>query len=108
LDRKSNAELIARISECIDEAVRLATNTNLLPEDRALSAIERAQLVTVLETALQMLKAPMVEKGLLTALKDLSKKGGAKAIEKSSELALGYGLKKLAELLVKLIANTFS
>ncbi len=107
LDQKSNADLIAEISVRIDEAIRLARGSNLPLERRALSDVERAQLIALLETALHVLKAPLVEKGLLSALRSAAENGAAKAVNKGSELALGYGLGKIGELIIKLIVKTF-
>lgn len=105
VDHRRNAGLIAEISTLLEESVRLARGTNLPPPERALSDIERAQLIALLETALQMLKAPLVEKGLLTTLKNAAKAGAENSVQKHSELALGFGLSKLWDLIVKLLSS---
>ncbi len=105
VNRRTNANLIAEISSLIDEAIRLARSTNLPPERQALSEIERAQLIALLETALQLLKAPLVERGLLESLTEATTSGATRAVGKGTELAMGYGLGKLGELLAKLIKS---
>ncbi len=105
LPRRANAELIADISSLLDEAVYLARTTNLPPDKAALSDIERAQLVALLETTLAILKAPLVEKGLLKKVADAAKDGAASAVTKKAEFALGYALGKVGELIVKLLAG---
>ncbi|WP_436642477.1 hypothetical protein [Microbaculum sp. FT89] len=99
INRRSNAQLIGKISELLDEAITLAKSTNLPPEQRALSDIERAQLITLLDTALNLLKSPLVEKGLLERLKSAAGKGAEAVVSKKTELALGYGLGRIVELL---------
>lgn len=101
--QRENRELISEISELIDEALRHAKGTNLPPERRALSDIERAQLVAILETALQILKAPLVEKGLLTKAKEAAKEGATNSVKTGTERALGFGLGKLADMLAKFL-----
>ncbi len=105
IHRQTNSNLIAQLSDLLGEVIILARNVNL-PEDRqALSPLERAQLVTLLETALTMLKAPLVEKGLMRTLRSAATKGAETATTKGTELALGYMLKKVGELIIKLLDN---
>jgi len=67
------------------------------------SEIERVQLIAVLETALAMLKAPMIEKNLLKKAASMLKRAAAKAVEKQVEnafaFAAGFAAGKITELL---------
>lgn len=100
---KKNAELIANISSLLDEALYLAKANNLPADLSALTDLERAQLIALLETALQLLKAPLVEKGFLKKVAEAAKDGSKNAVQKKSEVALGYALGKLGEHLLKLL-----
>lgn len=80
-------EQISQLIVLIGEVAQHATTSNLPSDQRALTAIERAQLIAVLETALNMLKSPMVEKGLLRKTKAMLKRAAAKAMEKQVEIA---------------------
>jgi len=80
---------INEVTRLVGEITRHAKTANLPPGERALSEIERAQLIAVLETALAVLKAPMVEKGLLKKAGNLAKRAAAKAAEKQVEIAFG-------------------
>jgi hypothetical protein len=100
-------EIIAGVSELLEEAV-LRAKTNNLPEDHAaLTEIERAQLIAILETTLAMLKAPMVEPGLLkktaSVATDVAQKAAKTKVEEALGASLGYAAKKIAELLANLL-----
>lgn len=101
--RRQHAELITHISSLLDEAVYLARMTNLAPDQAALSELERAQLIALLETTLALLRGPLVEKGLLKKVADAAKDGATSATKKHTEVALGYALGKLAEGALKLL-----
>jgi len=79
-------ELIPLLREVMDRA----TTTNLPTQDRAMSASERAQLIAILETAIQVLQAPMLEKSLLKKAKDAMEKGALSAIEKGVENTFSF------------------
>lgn len=102
--RRQHGELIANLSSLLDEAVYLARTTNLPPDQAALSELERAQLIALLETTLALLKGPLVERGLLKKVADAAKDGATSATKKHTELALGYVLGKLAEGVLKLLS----
>lgn len=98
-ERGKNAELIANLTELLDEAVTRARGTNLPPDKAALSDFQRKALIDLLETAVQMLKGPLVEKGLLNKLGDAASEGATAAVKKGAEVGLGFVLKRLWELL---------
>lgn len=80
---------IILVSELLDQIITLIERTNLPENQQALSAIEKAQLIAVLETMLAMLKAPLVEKGIISKSMDILKKITKKTAEKKSQEALG-------------------
>ena len=94
---------IAGLIRLIEQVIQHATTTNLPDGERALTDIERAQLIAVLKTAVKMLEAPMVEKGLLKKAGSLAKRAGEKAAEKQVELALGGAATVVGGLLMKLV-----
>jgi hypothetical protein len=56
---------IAQVSQILDEIVSRVRRSNNAPDDRYITEIERKQLIAILETTLAVLKAPIIEKGLL-------------------------------------------
>ncbi len=69
--------------------------------------IERAQLVAILETTLAVLKAPMLEPGLLKkaarVAKEIAEKTARKKVEEGLGVGLSYAAKKLWELIASLL-----
>ncbi len=80
-------EKINHLIALIGDVIVHASTTNLPPDQRALTDIERAQLIAVLETALNVLKSPMIEKGLLKKASGMVKRAVAQAAEKQTEIA---------------------
>ena len=97
-------EQITEIAILLDSIIDSARGSNLPESERALSDIERVQLIAILETALKLLKAPMVEKGLLKksreGLWDVAKKTAQKRTEEGFGRLAEEGA-KLLELLIK-------
>jgi hypothetical protein len=81
---------IAELIRLVGEVIFHASTANLPPDQRALTDIERAQLIAVLKTAIKVLEAPMMEKGLLKKAKDSMEKGALSAIEKGVEHAFSF------------------
>ena len=100
-------EIIMAVTELLEEAVLLAKANNLPEDQAALTDIERAQLIAILETTLAMLKAPMVEPGLLkktaTIAKEIAQRTAKKKAEDALGTGLGYAAKKIAELIASLM-----
>ncbi len=96
-------EQINQLVSLIGEVVEHTKTSNLPLDGRAISEIERVQLIAVLETALAMLKAPMIEKNLLKKAASMLKRAAAKAVEKQVEnafaFAAGFAAGKITELL---------
>lgn len=96
---------IAQISLLLDSVVRLARTTNLPEEERSLSAIERAELIAILETALLILKAPLAEKSLLDRASEQLKRTAGKVAAKKTETALGQLADEAARALWEFISQ---
>ncbi len=96
-------EKISLIAELLDSLILNINSANLPPSEQALSEIEKQQLIAVLETALQMLQAPLVEKNLLEETSDLLGNATRKAAEKSVQEALETLGKKAIYHLIELI-----
>ena len=69
--------------------------------------LELAQLIAILETALAILKAPLVEKGLLTKLGKMLKRSSNKVAAANNESALGEMVDDGAKLVSDLIPDLF-
>lgn len=102
---QSNATLISDLTALLNEAVSRASGTNLPPSKAALSEFERRALIDLLETAIQMLKGPLIEKGLLKTLGDAAGQGAASAVKKGTEVGLGVLLKRALDLLAELLGS---
>ncbi len=107
LRHDQNGELIATISTLLDDAISLARGSNLPPDRAALTALQRNELIALLETTLAMLKAPLVEGGLLKKTTDAALRGAASGLQKGVEIALSATLKKAAEQILLLLQNLF-
>lgn len=94
---------IATVSTLLDEIIQTARGSNLPPDMRALTDLERAQLIAVLETALAVLRAPMAERSILRKARGVL--GGVikRVAEKQAEQALGSAAGTARERLHELI-----
>ena len=104
-DRNKNVQIIANLTVLLDEAIVRARGTNLPPEKAAFTEFQRKALIDLLETALQMLKGPLVEKGLLKRLRDAAGEGAVGTVKKGVEVGAGFVLKRLWELLTQFISS---
>ena len=103
--RKAVKEKILLLSTTLEETLELIINSNLPEDMRAISELERAQLVALLQTTLQMLKAPLVEKGLLRKLAEITGEISKKTAHKKAEQGLGSMLDRAGALLVDLLSR---
>lgn len=90
-----------------DNTITRINSSNLPPEEYFLNELERAQLIALLETTLNMLKSPMVETGMLknvsTSLKDAAKKASNKKLQES----FGSILSETSDLITNLLKELF-
>lgn len=94
---------IGEVVRLIEDLTRRAKQSNLSDGERVLTKIERAQLIAVLKTALNVLKSPMVETGLLKTASAMVKRAGEKAAEKEVEIAFAAAASTLATALMELV-----
>jgi hypothetical protein len=73
---------IAAIATLLDSIIRQTKGANLPENEQILTAIERAQLIAILETALAVLRSPIIETGIMKKASDSLKKAAADAAEK--------------------------
>jgi hypothetical protein len=99
---------ISAVSTLLDSIIVQVRGANEPPDELALSEIDRRQLIAILETALSLLKSPMVEKGLLKKAGSLLQKGAEKAMEKGAQEGLGKLMEGAASRLAELIGLLFS
>ncbi len=96
---------IILISELLDQIVKQVETTNLPEANQALTAIEKAQLIAILQTVLSILKSPLVEQGIIAKSVSFLKKISKKTTEEKSQEALGKIADEGAELLKDLIKD---
>jgi hypothetical protein len=96
---------ILALSMLLDQIIETARGSNAPPERQVLSQLERAQIITILETALSLLKAPMVETGLLKKAGRMLGKVAKRAAAKEMEEGLGSLAEMAANELTDIISN---
>ncbi len=103
---------IAELSRILDDIVSKIRRSNNAPESQYLTEIERQQLIAVLKTALAVLQAPVVEKGLLLkareTLQGAAVKAATKVGEKEADAAMGWLAGQGVSWLSELIQRIFS
>lgn len=94
---------ILAIAALLDNIIEQTKKANLPPDEQILTEIERNQLIAILETALQVLKSPLAEKGLMSKARDELEKAARSATEKGVQTGLGHlagmAVEKITELL---------
>jgi hypothetical protein len=96
------------VSSMLDSIVEHVKHSNLPGEEQALTEIERQQLIAILETALAILRGPMVEKGLLNKARSALETGAAKAVEKGMQDGLGQIMSAARGRLTELLISIFT
>lgn len=104
-----NQEKISSVALILESIVLQVSHSNVPAEEQLLSDIEKAQLVAILETALALLQAPMVEVGLLrnlsNRLKQLGQKSAEKKVQEGLERLADEGSERLIDLVSKLVSG---
>jgi hypothetical protein len=98
---------IGAIASLLDSIVEQTVRANAPPENQILTKIEREQLIAILETALNVLRSPMVEKGLLKKAQGVLKRGAESAAERGVQLGLGMLMESAGARISELIAIIF-
>ena len=73
---------IGAIASLLDSIIQQTTHTNAPEDQQFLTDIERRQLIAILETALNVLRSPLVERGLLRKARGVLTKGAESAAGK--------------------------
>ena len=98
---------IATVAALLDNIIEQAARSNLPQDQQILTAIERHQLIAILETALTVLKSPLAERTLLRKASDELKT----IAKRSAEQGVQTGLGRLAEIasgkIVDLVKSLF-
>lgn len=66
--------------------------SNLAELDHLVTTLDRAQLIAMLQTAIELLKAPMIPKGFLTKLSDALKEGAINAAKEKTQVVIGAAM----------------
>lgn len=98
---------IALIAELLEEVLSGITGSNLPADQQALSEIEKAQLIAILQTALKLLQSPMVERGLIRRLTQMLKDAAIKAGEKQVQQGVAQGMEEASKQLMEFMKNFF-
>jgi hypothetical protein len=98
---------IGLIGSLIDNILLQVRHANAPEGEQLLSEIERAQLIAILETALNVLKSPLAEKGLLKKAKTILNKGAESAAETGVQQGLGELMREATQQIGDLIRALF-
>jgi hypothetical protein len=99
---------IGAIAALLDSIIEQTGHSNAPDEEQILTDIERKQLIAILETALHVLQAPMLEKGLLKRAQDGLKRGAESAVEKGTQQGLGKLMESAAARIAELMSHLMS
>jgi hypothetical protein len=94
---------ISVISSLLDSILHQITHSNVPAQDQLLTEIERQQLISILETALNLLRSPMVETGLLKKARTSLQRAAKSAIENELQQGLGVLMSSAGDRLVDLL-----
>lgn len=98
---------IGVISSLLDSIIDQTKHANAPPDQQIMSEIEKQQLIAILETALNVLRSPLVEKGLFKAARKALRKGAEAAVENGVQEGLGVIMGVAAERFGDLIRLIF-
>lgn len=98
---------IAAIASLLDTIIEQATRSNAPAEDQFLTQIERQQLIAILDTALNVLRSPMVEPGLLKKTQGMLRRASESAIENGVQYGLGKLMGAAGSRIAELIGMLF-
>lgn len=93
------------VGAILDGILTQISKANVAEHQQLLTDLERAELVAILETTLNLLKSPMVETGLLTKAKTELQGHARKSLDKKIQEGLGSSMTRAAELLAELLKS---
>jgi hypothetical protein len=103
-----NKARISLIASLLDTIVEQVQHSNAPPREQLLTEIERQQLIAILETALTVLRSPLIEKGLLAKTQSVLKRGAESAAEKGVQQGLGKLMEGAGARILELMGRLFS
>jgi hypothetical protein len=103
-----NARKIAALAAILDSIIEQTAHANAPEDQQALTKIEREQLIAILETALSVLRSPIVETGLMKKARAALERGAISAAEKGLQEGLGALMGVASHGIGDLIASLFS
>jgi hypothetical protein len=96
------------LSSSVNRVIIAQTSRANAPQDeQILTDIERRQLIAILETALNVLRSPLVERGLLKKARRVLVKGAESAAKKGVQEGLGVLMHSASARIAELIAMIF-
>ena len=98
---------IGAIASLLDSIIQQIRHSNAPPRDQILTDLERQQLIAILETALNVLRSPMVESGLLRRTIKMLRKASGSAAEKGVQQGLGMLMESAGSRIAELVASIF-
>ncbi len=98
---------IGAISTLLDSIIEQTKGANQPPDQQILTELERQQLIAILETTLNVLRSPLVERGILKRAKSILTKGAESAAEKGVQQGLGKLMEGAGARIVELIGLLF-
>lgn len=101
---RKKISIIATLLESIVEQVERA---NLPEGEQALTAIEKAELIAILNTALAVLNAPLVERGILKKAANSLHRSAERTVEKKVQEGMGQMMTATGERLLEIILKIF-
>ncbi|HZP68727.1 MAG TPA: hypothetical protein VFB29_02180 [Pseudolabrys sp.] len=94
---------IGAIASLLDGIIHQINHSNAPPDHQVLSEIERKQLIVILETALNVLRSPMIETGLLKKASSALKSAAKSAVERKLQEGLGSVMHNASERILELL-----
>jgi len=101
-------EKIDAVSLLLEDVIFQLSGSNLPEEQQILKKLQRAQLIAILETALNVLQSPAVESGLLTDAKDRLRDAANKSADKQLQQGLEVLMRQIVDQLTDLIMRIFT
>jgi hypothetical protein len=98
---------IGAIASLLDSIVQQVRHSNLPPDEQVLTDLERQQLIAILETALNVLRSPMIETGLLKRAITTLRNAAVSAAENGVQRGLGTLMESAGSRISELIISIF-
>ncbi|MEC9369535.1 MAG: hypothetical protein VX871_12685 [Pseudomonadota bacterium] len=100
-------ERIRAVASLLETVLLQLAHSNLPENDQVIRGLERAQLIAILETALNVLRSPAIESGLMKKVADRLTETAKKAAEKQIQEGLGGMMQSVADQLWELVRQLF-